>query len=178
MSLTDLASLGSFVSGIAVLVSLIYLSLQIRQNTHLHRATAHKVRADFVTEFLQQQLDPSVAAAVLRGVAGDSSMSEVEFTQFNAITHAWFVGMSELYWLHDQGVLDEDTFTGSDTALRLRLQSPGVRAVWQIVKPMMPEPFRVNVDKVIAENPPVPLNNPFERWKSELRAQSAGTAAA
>jgi hypothetical protein len=31
MSLTDLASIGSLVSGVAVLVSLIYLSLQVKQ---------------------------------------------------------------------------------------------------------------------------------------------------
>ena len=31
MSLSDLASLGSFVSGVAVLISLIYLALQVRQ---------------------------------------------------------------------------------------------------------------------------------------------------
>jgi hypothetical protein len=31
MSLSDLASLGSFVSGFAVLISLIYLALQVRQ---------------------------------------------------------------------------------------------------------------------------------------------------
>jgi hypothetical protein len=33
MSLADLASLGSFISGIAVLVSLVYLAQQIRQST-------------------------------------------------------------------------------------------------------------------------------------------------
>ena len=35
MSLSDLASLGSFASGIAVIVSLISLTIQIRQNTHV-----------------------------------------------------------------------------------------------------------------------------------------------
>ena len=38
MSLSDLASLGSFLSGIGVLVSLVYLSLQIRQNTRAVRS--------------------------------------------------------------------------------------------------------------------------------------------
>ena len=33
MSLTDLASLGSFVSGVAVLISLIYLGIQTRQTS-------------------------------------------------------------------------------------------------------------------------------------------------
>lgn len=42
MSLSDLASIGSFVSGVAVLASLIYLALQVRQNTHAHRVTAHQ----------------------------------------------------------------------------------------------------------------------------------------
>ena len=31
MTLSDLASIGSLISGIAVLISLIYLSLQVRQ---------------------------------------------------------------------------------------------------------------------------------------------------
>ena len=38
MSLNDLASIGSFVSGMAVVISLIYLSIQIRQNTRHERA--------------------------------------------------------------------------------------------------------------------------------------------
>jgi hypothetical protein len=46
MSFADLASLGSFVSGIGVLVSLIYLSLQIRQNTRAVRSQIHQHIAD------------------------------------------------------------------------------------------------------------------------------------
>src|SRR5476651_1123571 len=39
MTLADLSSLGSFISGVAVLISLIYLGLQVRQNTMAHRVT-------------------------------------------------------------------------------------------------------------------------------------------
>jgi hypothetical protein len=38
MSLSDLASIGTLVSGLAVLISLVYLSLQIRQTAKDQRA--------------------------------------------------------------------------------------------------------------------------------------------
>lgn len=176
MTLSDLAALGSFVSGIAVLVSLIYLSLQIRQNTLAHRATAHKVRADFVMESLHQLGDPVLASTFVRGAAGDRTLSEAEFTQFNAYMHAWFVGMSEIHWLHQRGMLDEDAFQGSIAALRARLQSPGIRAEWSVVRPVMPEHFRVEVDRLMAEQAPAPpANRPFEQWKTALSARPAGS---
>jgi hypothetical protein len=176
MTLTDLASLGSFISGLAVLVSLIYLSLQIRQNTLAHRATAHKVRADFVMHWLDNLLDPSLASTFVRGAAGDESLTEGEFTQFQVCLHSWFVGLSEMYWLHDRGVLDEDAFAGSTMALRAYLQTPGVRAVWPIIAPVMPAHFRLSVERLLVETTPAPFVKPFDTWKAALRAQSGKAA--
>ena len=41
MTLSDLGSLGEFVGSIAVVLSLIYLAFQIRQNTKSIRASTH-----------------------------------------------------------------------------------------------------------------------------------------
>ena len=40
MNLTQLANLGEFIGGIAVLVTLVYLALQVRQNTSALRASS------------------------------------------------------------------------------------------------------------------------------------------
>ena len=45
MALSDLASLGSFVSGVAVLISLEYLALQICQAEKLRMGTARPMAA-------------------------------------------------------------------------------------------------------------------------------------
>ena len=45
MSLSDLSALGSFVSGIAVLASLIYLILQVRQAERYQKASVQQGRA-------------------------------------------------------------------------------------------------------------------------------------
>ncbi|HEY5105275.1 MAG TPA: hypothetical protein VII73_00740 [Caulobacteraceae bacterium] len=150
MSLSDLASIGSFISGLAVLISLIYLSLQIRQNTHAHQATAHQDRLNFVKEFLGRLTDASVADIFLRGSAGDRGMTEIEFTQYRSLMHSWFLGMAEIVWLHERGILDDERFAGSMEALRLQLRSPGCRAVWQSIKPLVPAAFQALVEKSIA----------------------------
>jgi hypothetical protein len=172
MSLADLASIGSFVSGLAVLVSLIYLSLQVRQNTHLHRASAHQARLSFVMEFLGGQTDASMASVLLSGLEGDAQMTEVEFTRFRAFMHRWFLGMAEIVWLHDRGVLDDDRFAGSMAALGSYLSFPGCRAVWQVIKPVMPAPFRALVEKTIAETPVASVNSLFKTWQSALPGQA------
>lgn len=51
MSLSDLASLGSFVSGFAVLVSLVYLALQVRQAEKNQRAVLNHGYITRVTDY-------------------------------------------------------------------------------------------------------------------------------
>lgn len=46
MSISDLGSLGEFIGSIAVLVTLIYVALQIRYNTHATRAASHHAITD------------------------------------------------------------------------------------------------------------------------------------
>ncbi len=172
MSLADLASIGSFVSGVGVLISLIYLSLQIRQNSHIHRATAHQARLDFVMAFLDGQTDASMAAVFLRGLNGDGQLTEVEFTQFRAFMHRWFLGMAEIVWMHDRGVLDDDRFAGSMAALRSYLSFPGCRAVWQVIESFMPAPFRALVEEVIANTQVASAQSGLKAWQSALSNQA------
>lgn len=48
MTLSDLASLGSFVSGLAVAITLVFLLLQARQNTQNLRSSVQQARANGV----------------------------------------------------------------------------------------------------------------------------------
>jgi hypothetical protein len=173
MSLSDLASIGSFVSGVAVLASLIYLALQVRQNTHAHRVTAHQDRLTFLRDFLGRIADPSVAAVYLRGLSADGALTEVEFTRYRALMHSWFLGMAEIVWLHERGVLDEDRFAGSMEALRGYLSFPGCRAVWPIIKPVMPVTFQGLVEKIIAGTQERSAHAAFETWQSAVEGAGA-----
>jgi hypothetical protein len=63
MSLSDLASIGTLVSSVAVFVSLIYLGLQMRQNAKHTRALIHQARIDRVVGSQLRSTEPNLAAS-------------------------------------------------------------------------------------------------------------------
>jgi len=67
MSLSDLASLGSFVSGVAVLISLIYLALQVRQAEKNQRSLMQQGQANRICDLLLRNSDPSLAMIYRKG---------------------------------------------------------------------------------------------------------------
>jgi hypothetical protein len=169
MSLSDLASIGSFVSGLAVLASLIYLSLQIRQNTLTHRATAHIGRYAFAREQTQMMMDPKTAALTLKAFQDLKNLSELEAYQFHNHTQTFIIGSEEMYWLHGQGFLDDHAFDAQMSVLLQILGSPAGRASWEIGKAFMAPPFLNYVEPKLvgltSASPP-----PFlEVWQSALR---------
>ena len=168
MSLSDLASIGSFVSGLAVLVSLIYLSLQIRQNTLAHRATAHMGRYAFAREQTQMMMDPGIAALTLKSMQDIKNLSEVEAYQVHWHLHSFVLGSEEMYWLHGQGSLDDEAFDAQMSVVFQLLSSPAGRASWAIGKSTMSPPFVKYVDHKLA-GLPIASPPPFlELWKSAL----------
>ena len=65
MSLSALASLGSFVSGFAVLISLVYLALQVRQTERNQQISIRHSRVSRTVELHLALSDPAVADAWL-----------------------------------------------------------------------------------------------------------------
>ena len=71
MSLSDLASLGSFVSGVAVLATLILVFFQMRQANLNQRSLMQQARASRAMNLIMAQAEPAFSAALTRaGVQG------------------------------------------------------------------------------------------------------------
>ncbi len=83
--LEDLGNLGDFVGGIAVIATLLYLAMQVRQNTRSLRSAAMDSNA---TQFAKRQMalarDPDLADLVTRGASDYHALEEVEKRRFRA----------------------------------------------------------------------------------------------
>src|SRR5512135_2576923 len=89
MSLSDLASLGSFVSGVAVLASLVFLFFQVRQMTEQVRQSERNQQALIAqgartrgVEIALARMDPSAADAIAKGMAGADDITSTQYQQF------------------------------------------------------------------------------------------------
>ena len=70
MNLNDLANLGQIIGAVAVVVSLIYVALQIRQNTNAIRsAAAQTVHEHFASWYRLVAADPDLSQIVVNGYA-------------------------------------------------------------------------------------------------------------
>src|SRR5580693_7265252 len=102
MSLSDLASLGSFVSGFAVLISLIYLALQVRQAERNQQISIRHSRVSRTVELHLALADPAVAEAWLHGSESPQEISQTELSQFNNLCRALFFHFEDSFYQREE----------------------------------------------------------------------------
>jgi hypothetical protein len=155
MSLSDLASLGSFVSGFAVLVSLVYLALQVRQAERNQRAVLNE---RFVSRAIEAtwRYAESPTLIELRGRmnAGDTTFTADELLILTLQFRGILLSTQDVWLQNKSGLLDEPTLDASmRTFKNAWLSQPVYRALWvQASQGIGPE-FRTAVDEMIKETP-------------------------
>src|SRR5580704_8881957 len=130
MSLSDLASLGSFVSGVAVLTSLIYLALQVRQTERNQQISIRHSRASRIVELHLALADPALAVAWLHGLGKLEEITQTELSQFTNLCRALFFHFEDSFYQREEGLLNDDAFETVAAGVRLLARSPGFRAAW------------------------------------------------
>jgi hypothetical protein len=96
MDITTLAAWGEFLGGIAVVVSLIYLAGQIRQNSRLLKASAAGVtwQSSNAQASLTVQ-DPELARIYWAGIADRESLSEQDRQRFDPLVGLTMTGTQQ-----------------------------------------------------------------------------------
>ncbi|NCF20023.1 MAG: hypothetical protein GWP63_17450 [Haliea sp.] len=118
ISLTDLGNLGEFVGAIAVVASLIYVGIQLRQNTAAIKITTAQAFTDTWNVFF-------------RGLRGTSHLKEGELVQFYAFLSQAFTTYQSFFIQRQKGVVDEGSWTSYVQAIIDLMSSKGVREYWE-----------------------------------------------
>jgi hypothetical protein len=178
MSLNDLAALGSFVSGVAILVSLIYLALQVRWTKRNQQIAIRHTRASRIVELQLALADPGVADAWLRGSGNPQEITQTELSQFISLCRALFFHFEDSFYQREEGLLNNDAFETVVAGARFSARSPGWRAAWKIARPNFGGRFRDFMDGVVAASavePPVDLS--LEAWKAAFASEVSRSSA-
>ena len=138
MSLEDLGNLGEFVGAIAVVITLVYLALQIRQNTaHLSQNTrtvqlsaleANVESGNRVREMLI--LNPDVAELYLKGLQGYLQLDRPERLRFGMLVENLMGALQASYVRYVSLEIDPGKLEGIAAQLDSMLRHPGVREWW------------------------------------------------
>jgi hypothetical protein len=177
MSLSNLASRGSFVSGVAVAVTLIFTLLQLRQNNRNLRATMQQVRTGRYSEQLLRPTEPFLCEAVTMAMEGKVDMSSEQVIAFTRHATSVIWNSEDVFMQHRAGNLDQDSFDSDMAILKAYLSSPAYRVGWWMSRGSANIAFRDFIDGVIRETRPLQPSIWSEVWKrlmaQELKAANA-----
>jgi hypothetical protein len=177
MSLSDLASIGSLVSGAAVLGSLIYLALQVQHADRNQQASIRHSRITRVVDILNARLGPDVADAWRHGVQNPDEITQTEVTQFLTMCTAYFAHLEDSFFQHEEGLLNEAAFAFVLSGTRALAGYPGIRAAWKSnVRPLHAAGrFRDFMDGAVARASREPPNRypTVDEWRAAYAAETA-----
>jgi hypothetical protein len=179
MSLSDLASLGSFVSGAAVLASLVFLYFQIRQvNAQVlqternQRALLQQGRAARAAgTLLQAAASPSLANAIQRVLSGDRDLPRTEFFQFWHWASATITGVEDTYFQYRHGMHEDEVFELTVGQMRRILSPEAFQAAWRVMRGSRTAEFRDFVDRLAEDAAAAPYGDVYELWKAEMERE-------
>jgi hypothetical protein len=152
MTLEAIYYISQIVAVVGIFASLIFVGLQIRQNTKAIKATSHHAITDSFNAINNLVLsDPKVARIMRLTLAGSEEMDEDERVSANYMLLANFRIFETLYYQYKNGTLDKKLFDAELKTLKWAVTLPGFLAWWPVNPISLSDEFRAFIDGLIRE---------------------------
>jgi hypothetical protein len=150
MSLEDLGNIGEFVAAVGVIASLIYLALQIRQNTMQITQNTKTVRSatfrgatQLFTQFMARLSEnPELASIVFKANQSPSDLTPEHRLRFDSYAMEVFTIYEDLFFQAQDEMLDLKFWNSRQRNLVWYLDFPGFAAAWKRQSHTMSPEFR------------------------------------
>jgi hypothetical protein len=157
--LEALGNLGDFVSGIAVIATLVYLAVQVRQNTQLLRANAFSASSAANVSFNHLLGSNPAAARVFQiGLESFASLSEDEQRQFLQLIRGLVASYEPMFQQYEQGMIEANDWHARRGSLRRMLSLPHLAAWWEHRKDVFAPAFVEELDRAAPSPPRMPAS--------------------
>lgn len=177
MSIADYASIASLMSGVAVLVSLVYLALQVRQTEKNQRAALNQGTVDRLANLILTLSQPAFADLLARVRAPDPTFSSQEIMSLTLMQRATLLSLQDTVIQHREGLIDQTTLENGVNAMQETLSWPVSRIIWHSTKHTYAPELRTFVDALMVGLPvPVPRDvvTEFNKGVAQFSSSTGG----
>jgi hypothetical protein len=132
MSITELGSLGEFVGSLAVLATLAYLAVQVRQTKRAFQSASLQNGIATMNQNTQNiAADPEYTEIVMRGFYEHESLNPTQRFRFGLWLTSMFHVFQQHYFDAEKGLGDPRIWAGEQRAMTDLLGTPGVVKWWR-----------------------------------------------
>ncbi len=152
MTLEDIANIGELIGGIGVLVSLIYLSIQVRQNTLAQRAESRLAATRSWTEwYVLGAQDPEIVRIMSDGFLNPYELSSADRGRFLWIFGTIASKIEEMYSQHKAGLIEDSLWNKYRGVLATQLNNPVAKEWWDSQAAPLSDDFRESIESTPEE---------------------------
>lgn len=132
MSLEQLGLIANIVGAIAIVITLVYLAIQIKDNVRSSRSAAVTDATTAMQAFYQELgSNPATSKLFLEAVTNPDAMSQQDQFQFVMLMHSCFLGFQRSFFLAREGTLDVALRDSIGTAMHAINRTPGMHLYWR-----------------------------------------------
>ena len=129
MTILELGALGEMIGGFAVVISLIYVGLQIRLNSNSVRAASQIAIRQLGSEITSHLAAPDMARIYVQGLKDLSPLPAEDQVRFHSLMLSLFGIFEAFYFQGYFGIIPQEIQPTHNMAI-FHLQKPGVKQWW------------------------------------------------
>ena len=148
--LQRLADLAQVVGALGVIISLVYVALEVGQNTQaLKAATFQEMAAQSVEIGLRAVDDPEYGDFFIKAALTPDSLNELEDLRWNALLGGTFRQFENVHYQFSIGMLEPRMWKGYSAVITRFASTPGSKRWWAANREFYNEEFALYIDGVI-----------------------------
>ncbi|MEM9620900.1 MAG: hypothetical protein AAF993_04575 [Pseudomonadota bacterium] len=153
MSIQDLGSLGELIAALATILTLIYLAIQVRQNTRaLKASTFQSISSELIQNVQPVLMTPDMASIYAKSLNEPDSLSPAEVIKMQAMYMANFRRLESTFVQSELGSIDRAFVEGPELSLLAVINTQNGRAWWESANALFYPPFVKHVESQLDTN--------------------------
>jgi len=154
MNWEAVTAIAELIGAIAIVVSLVYVGIQINENSHeVRSATAQQATSAIADWYTSLGNNQQSSRLFHFGIAKPEELSSEDLAQFIYLAHGLMLEYQAVYYVSREGTLDQALQESITKTLVATSHQPGFLLYWQQRRELFYPEYRAHVDEIIAIGP-------------------------
>ena len=152
LKLSELASIAEIIGAFAVVISLVYVGIQVNDSTVAVRsASANDANVALQSWYLQIGSDQQTSELFYEALTSEEALSSQEEFQFLMMMHGAFLAFQNSYLLAEEGAIDFELREAVTAAILGVKSLPGMSRYWRQRRSYLHSGFANYVDQLLMQ---------------------------
>lgn len=161
MNWEAISSVAEIIGATGVIVSLIYLASQVKQNTKASQASTRQALADGAQRLAVDIVECDDMARIMMDALNGNELKPHEIFRLEGRAYRDLRFWDNAYYQYTEGLLTEDEWDGFRENLKVLMQFPYYSEYWANFQIMFSAPFRDELNSLIMRDAPLDIRKAF-----------------